>query len=37
MQARTAAAAILLISALAGTAVLGFSSVADSGGTLTER
>jgi outer membrane protein assembly factor BamB len=37
MQARTAVAAVLIVAVLAGTAVLGFSSVTDSGGTLTER
>jgi len=37
MQLRTALAAVVVIVALAGTAVLGFSTVADSGGTLTER
>lgn len=37
MQARTVVAAALIVSALAGTAVLGFSSLTGSSGTLTER
>ncbi|HET7323941.1 MAG TPA: FG-GAP-like repeat-containing protein [Halococcus sp.] len=37
MRARTGLAAALIVAALAGTAVLGFSSVTDSGGTLTEK
>ncbi|EMA45342.1 outer membrane protein assembly factor BamB family protein [Halococcus saccharolyticus] len=37
MQLRTALAAVVVVVALAGTAVFGFSTVADSGGTLTER
>ena len=37
MQLRTGLAAVLVVVALAGTAVLGFTAVADSDGTLTER
>jgi outer membrane protein assembly factor BamB len=37
MQTRTALAAVLVVAALAGTAVLGFTSVADSGGSLSVR
>jgi outer membrane protein assembly factor BamB len=37
MQLRTTVAAVLVVSVLAGTAAIGFSTIADSGGTLTER
>lgn len=37
MRTRTAVATVLVVTVLAGTAVLGFTSVADSGGALTER
>ncbi|WP_049900018.1 outer membrane protein assembly factor BamB family protein [Halococcus agarilyticus] len=37
MQPRTGLAAVLVVAVLAGTAVLGFGAVADSGGSLTER
>ena len=37
VQARTVVAAVLILSVLAGTAVLGFSSLSSSGGTLDER
>ena len=37
MQARTVVAVVLLVSVLAGTAFVGYESLADSGGTLDER